>query len=357
MDRRLLAGIIILIIIISILGSITALPYFITPTNSWVFQQTQINKLHDLGYDGSDITIGIIDTGVDIHQPEFDTSTFNGWNDLINHEPMYYDDADHGTHLAGILTAQGSYEGLFSNILLKGIAPKSTLIIVKAIPENQYLFGGGTYRTIADGITYCMEHHADIILLGLGANPEQLQITNTTHLIQTITNATSQGIFIVVPAGNDGQHDDGEVIFPASLETVITVGATTQLQTIAPFSSQGHQYPTTHNPHKKPEILAPGHMILSTRINSAYGYQSGTAQAAAIVTGILALLLDAYPQYQHTSYTNHSSDTIPLFKEALATTAKKIGSLQHAKEPLAHDDSYGYGLIQAYVMYEYLAQH
>ena len=112
-----------------------------------------------------------------------------------------------------------------------------------------------------------------------------------------------------------------------------------------------------HNPNKKPELVAPGESILSTRINSGYGELSGTSQATAYVTGIIALLLDAYPEYKHDGDKNQNATTIQLFKEILAKTAKKIGNLQGNDDEFSHDDLYGYGLIQAYDIYKELAKY
>ena len=357
MERRLLGIIIILVLIISIFSTIIILPA-ITPTaNSWAVDITQINRLQALGFTGKNVTIGIIDTGIDINHQEFDTTTFVGWVDTINHETDYYDNDDHGTHLTGILVSQGSYEGLFTSILTTGIAPDSAILAIKAIPQNQYLFGGGTDQSIIEAIDYCIDHNVDIILLSLGPSPESLLLTNLSKITNTIQTALSQGIFIIIPAGNDGQSDDGDIIPLASIEGVICVGSITRTETISTFSSKGHQYPQMTDPHKKPEIVAPGENILSTRTAGAYGQQSGTGQAAAYVTGIFALLLDAYPELKRTGSHNQNLTTILLFKQLLSETAKKIGSLQQTQSHLAHDDHYGYGLIQAYSLYEKLAQN
>lgn len=357
MERRILGIIIILILIISIFGTILILPSITSQANQWSTQITQIDQLHTLGFTGKNVTIALIDTGIDITHQEFETTSFTGWLDTINHKPHYYDDDDHGTHLAGILISKGSYEGIFTNILLTGIAPDSNILAIKAIPQNQYIFGGGTEQTLIQGIQYSIDHDADIILISLGPAPETFSITNLTALTNTINNALSQGIFIIVPAGNDGQSDDGDITPLASIDHVITVGAITKTETIAAFSSKGHQYPQMTDPHKKPEIVAPGENILSTRTAGAYGQQSGTGQAAAYVSGILALLLDAYPEFKHNGIKNQNLTTITLFKEIISQTTKKIGSLKYTKNQISHDDHYGYGLIQAYAIYEQLAAY
>ena len=349
--------IVILIVVSMLLISIVLLPLIVQQSNRWGEQTTQIDKLHALGFDGSEVIIGIIDTGVDRSHQEFESSSFIAWKDLINDNTGYYDDDDQGTHLAGILVAQGSYPGLLSGVHLQGITPKARLVIVKAIPQNQYLYGGGNDTLIASAIRFCIDSGADIILLSMGMSPEKVNFDNTTQTTEQIQQAIDQGIFVVAPVGNDQQDDDGDVCFPANLEHVIGVGSIDSTNLLSSFSSKGHQYPWSSNPNKKPELVAPGENIRSARINGAYGKMSGTSQAATYVAGILALLLDAFPEFKHDGKYNTNETTIVLVKEILVTTALKIGSLQGETELMSHDDYYGYGLIQGFDAYQQLAQY
>ncbi|MFO7677019.1 MAG: S8 family serine peptidase [Thermoplasmatota archaeon] len=357
MQRKIIIAITLLLVLCLVLITLSILPLLITPANQWSIQETQIDKLHQLGFYGSGITIGIIDTGIDSNHHEFDQTSFLGWNDFIHHQDTYYDDEDQGTHIAGILISQGSYHGLVSGINLKGIAHKAELFIVKAIPKNHYLFGGGNDSIIADAIQFCIDNNVDIILLSLGMSPDYIDFSTNTKTTEKINQAIQQGIFIVAPAGNDQHHDDGDVCFPSTIPNVISVGAIKQTNTITSFTSKGHQYPWSINPNKKPELVAPGEKIMSTRTNGAYGQLSGTPQAAAFVCGILALLLEAYPEYKPNGAKNQNQTTIQLFKEIFAITAKKIGTLQNTPAPYSHNDYYGYGLIQAYEAYKELAKY
>lgn len=349
---------IILLIIIAFIIATISMASILTPiANNWMQTTTQINILHNLGFDGTDITIGVIDTGCDISHQEFDTTTFIAWKDFINNKTTYYDDSDQGTHIIGLLVAKSSYEGLFSGVNLKGIVPNAHIVTVKAIPKNQFLFGGGTDTSIATAIQFCIQKNVDIILLSMGITPEKTTFQTTTKTTTAITHAIQQGIFVVTPAGNDGENDDGDVAFPGTIDDVICVGSISKDLIITPFSSKGHQYQTTQNPNKKPELVAPGNQLLSTRVANAYGEYSGTAQAATIVAGILALLLDAYPEYKPLGEKNQNHTTIQLFKTILAQTAQKIGTLTKNTAQFSHDDFYGYGLIQAYECYKELGKY
>jgi subtilisin family serine protease len=356
--RRILIMVLVLLIVISIiLASISILSMVVPVANGWAVQVTQIDRLHALGFYGAGVTIGIVDTGVDSTHQEFDESSFIAWHDSMHQRSAYYDDSDHGTHVAGLLVSKGSFEGLLSGINMQGIAPEVQVIMVKAVPQDQYFYSTGNDTIIAQGIQFCIEQGADIILLSSGKNPQNLRLNQDSMVAAACLQALEQGIFVVAPAGNDGHDDDGDVAFPGVLDGVIAVGSIGSNSLISAFSSQGHQYLTMQHPHKKPELVAPGERIVSTRVHGGYGEISGTSQAATYVAGVLALLLDAYPEYKHDGTRNQNATTISLFKEILAVTAAKIGSLEADTVMYSHDDVYGYGLIQAYDAYTKLADY
>ncbi len=355
-NKKLVLFVILIVVFIILISFFSIITSTLT-SNLWASNMTQIDRLHELGFDGTGVTVGIIDTGVSIDHQDFESSSFIAWIDTINQNKEYYDDEDHGTHISGILASKDSLQGIFSGIKMKGISNNADFVIAKSIPQNQYMFTGGNDSTINEGIQFCIDNGADIILLSMGLGPEFLDFNENNRTIEIINYAIRKGIFVVVPAGNDGQDDDGDVCFPATLENVISVGAISKGNTILSFSSKGHQYPDTKHPNKKPELVAPGDNILSTRINGAYGEISGTSQAAAYVAGVIALLLDAYPEYKHDGIKNYNETTIKLFKEIFAKTAKKIGNLINIENEWSHDDLYGYGLIQAYESYKELAKY
>ncbi|MEM0467263.1 MAG: S8 family serine peptidase [Candidatus Thermoplasmatota archaeon] len=355
--RRYIIVLSILLILAVSFGYLSLLPYSVPRANQWAEKAVQIDKLHMLGFDGSGVVIGIIDTGVDTQHQEFDDDSFLSWTDLINQKNRPYDDEDHGTHVTGLLIAKGSYEGLISGVNLNGIAPKARILHVKAIPANQYFYDGGNSSIIAEGIQFCVDQHVDILVVSMGVSPEKINFAEKNKVLQALDRAIACGIFVIVPAGNDGQNDDGDVCFPATHPHVISVGSIANNYLISPFSSKGHQYPGTIDPNKKPELVAPGENILSTRIHGSYGELSGTAQAAVYTAGVLALLLNAYPEYKPSCQEDINTTAIHVVKQILAQSAKKIGNLEGAKEIFTHDDWYGYGLIQAYDAYIQLAQY
>jgi len=348
-QKIILGFLIVLLLCASVLASILVI---VPPANQRVYELTQLQQLHLLGLTGEGITIGLIDTGVDYNHQEFSPSSFSGWNDVIHNQAQGYDDGDHGTHIAGLLVAQGTIEGSLSGIHLQGITPQAQLLVVKAVSQADQEFGTGNDSLIAEAITYCIEHDADIILLSLGNHPENILPVPAPQTQAACLTAIQNGICVIAPAGDDGDQDDEDVAFPASIPKVLSVGAVNTFEAIASFSSQGHQYPDSEDPHKKPELVAPGVRLCSTRGQGSYGQISGTSQAAAMVTGCVALLLEAYPQLQ----TMKNETRVEIMTTVLIQTAKSYLPSSNQNE-LTHDDHYGYGLIQAYDAYVALAQY
>ncbi len=302
----------------------------------WAFEITQITDLNDNGFDGDGVIIGIVDSGIDITHPDLAHINITAWVDYVGSKPEPYDDNGHGTHVAGIIAAQGEIDG---------IAPKVKMVVVKAISSS----GSGSDSNVARGIDFCVDNGADVICLSLGGKPRFLNLGDDTA--QACEDAIDQGVFVVAAAGNDGEDDDGEVASPATVDGVIAVGAVDEDKSIAPFSSEGNNegeipgyqwWDLTEpvDPNKKPELVAPGVDIVSTWLDEEYAKASGTSQATAFVAGGVVLILDADPEYQREGGNGGDADAVTDLKNAFMDTAEKWPGQD------THDDRYGYGLIK-----------
>jgi subtilisin family serine protease len=313
------------------------------PANEWAYKMVGLRSVGDLNGEG--IRVAIVDTGIDADHPSLDHLTII-WRDEVNGKSEPYDDVGHGTHVAGIIAAQGgSFGGRVQGYNLKGAAPKAELIVVKAIRAED---GKGDKADVANGITFAVQNQADVICLSLGANPSALDLL-PSDLEDAVRSATNQGILVVASAGNvnEGEQQD-DVKVPANLELVIAVGAVDQNKKVTPFSAHGredlNQGPFAtglggrQDPNKKPEVVAPGAKIKGAWKDGNYAVASGTSQAAPFVCGALALLLQKCANLR----AQNSSSLVGTVKNQLTKTAEKL-----AGQRTPHDNAAGYGLLRA----------
>ncbi|MGI6367437.1 MAG: S8 family peptidase [Anaerolineae bacterium] len=238
-----------------------------------------------MGVDGSGVRIAVIDTGVDLHHPDFHGRIAEAV-DLVGEGPN--DQNGHGTHCAGV--ALGS--GIASAGRYRGIAPGALLYAAKALHRN----GQGMMSDVMAGIEWAVEHKVQIISLSLGGPGSS---DGHDALSDICDAAVAAGVVVVVAAGNDGPGSS-TIGSPGAARRVITVGATDDTDTIASFSSRG---PTADN-RVKPDVVAPGHRIaaararnteLGTPVDPYYTELSGTSMATPLVAGVCALILAREP--------------------------------------------------------------
>jgi subtilisin family serine protease len=192
-------------------------------------------------------------------------------------------DAEHGTHVAGIIGAvRGNGQGV------DGIAPAVRIMSVRTVPD-----GDERDKDVANAIRYAVDNGARVINMSFGKaySPYKGAVDDAVKY------ADSKGVLMVHAAGNDGENTDEKPSFPtpaylkggARAQNWIEVGASswrTGDSLAAPFSNYGKQ---------QVDIFAPGVDILSTVPGGKYERNSGTSMAAPVVTGVAALLLAYYP--------------------------------------------------------------
>ncbi|MFF2484217.1 S8 family serine peptidase [Paenibacillus sp. NPDC058071] len=215
---------------------------------------------------GHRVKIGVIDTGVDFSHPDLRQSLSRGIN-LLNRSMLPHDDNGHGTHIAGTIAAANQVQGMI------GIAPRSQIYPVKAFDNN----GSAFVSDIILGIDWCVRNRIQIINMSFGMK------TRSKALYNAVTNAYNAGVIVVASSGNDGKRRS--VDYPARYPQTISVGATTRLRRIAPFSNRGIYI----------DIYAPGEKIVSAWLRGKYHEMSGTSMATSHVSGAIALLLAHRP--------------------------------------------------------------
>ena len=228
---------------------------------------------------GSGIRVGVIDTGIDYTHPDLggcfgEGCKVAGGYDFYDNDADPMDPFSHGTHVAGIIAANGK---------VKGVAPEATLYAYRVCAQfcpTSYIIQA-LERAADPDQNPSTPDALDVVNLSLGG-PGDLDDLSTIAANQ----ASKAGIVVVISAGNDGQKPNA-VGTPGNAELAITVAASNQQDTIADFSSRG---PSASDIVFKPDLAAPGDYINSTTPNNQHGYNSGTSMAAPHVAGAAALL-------------------------------------------------------------------
>jgi len=256
----------------------------------------------NLAYNGSGVRVAVIDTGIYEHPALNIVANRNFVSDEVSSN--YGDDVGHGTHVGGIIAGDGTG----SDGKYRGVAPGVSLINARA--GN---ISGLEEGDIINAIDWSSKPiglggaDADIISMSFGGGYPYI----SDLITQAITNAQdAYGVIFVASAGNDGpNYFTGST--PASGIDVISVGATDQNDELAFFSSWG----PTFGYLGYPDVVAPGVNIISTDAkdstfskeeryignffdfsgNADYIPLSGTSMSAPIVSGALAILIEAYP--------------------------------------------------------------
>lgn len=267
---------------------------------------------------GDGVTIGFLDTGLDQLQGTssglglstdlYGRDKFWGTYDAINNSISNYsnEESGHGTHVASI-AGNADYD-VYGN--LYGVAPNASLVGIKAFDAE----GKATYADVIRGIDWALQvkDQINLRILNMSFSGPVRSFYWDDPLNQAVMKAWQAGIVVVASAGNNGP-DPMTIGVPGNVPYIITVGAMTDNYTesnlsddkLATFSAAG---PTIEG-FVKPEIVAPGGhlaglMAYNTQIvqdhpefhdGGKYFEMSGTSQAAAVVSGVAALMLMQEP--------------------------------------------------------------
>ena len=248
---------------------------------------------------GKNISIGVIDTGVDYTHPDLGgcsedeflsrncSKVVGGYNfvDDDNNNPMDYN--GHGTHVASIAAGNGS---------LKGMAPDAEIYAYKALDDS----GGGDFDDILLALEKAVEDDVDVVVMSLGSHcgdegsrrgydeycggPEDILSNKVNQIVE------KNDTFVSVAAGNSGTYED--VATPGVAENALTVGSVNKSGLVSSFSSRGPIIYGNYSNREhflKPDLVAVGGNV-NASVPWGYTFLSGTSMSAPHVAGMAALL-------------------------------------------------------------------
>lgn len=276
-----------------------------------------VDALHLQGITGKGVTVAVVDSGLWEHESLIrDTSgknrllgRYDALTDVVDSEVV--DESGHGTHMTSIIAHSGQTikDGRPTGTF-KGVAPDAGLVAVKVLDREGFAHVLEIVRAIQWVVDNREKYNIRVLNLSFAQQPRWPYWDDPVD--QAAMRAWAEGIAVVAAAGNDGP--DVETIgSPGNLPYVITVGAVTDSWTpetrdddyVPDFSSRG----PTPSGHVKPDVVAlGGHMTGLIHPRSAIALEqpedilstgefvsTGSSQASALVSGILALLLQLEP--------------------------------------------------------------
>ncbi|MGC4758858.1 type VII secretion-associated serine protease mycosin [Micromonospora trifolii] len=266
----------------------------------WYVDELRIEQAHEIST-GRGVVVAVIDSGVEASHPDLRGQVLAGGRSYGASGDGRSDDDGHGTHMAGIIAAKPSSDGVV------GVAPGVKILPIKMRKDD------GSYRDtgVARGIRMAVDGGAKVINMSFGgpgvANPVEQD---------AIKYALDRDVVVVAAAGNTARGSVA-VDSPANTPGVIAVTGTTRGGAFWSGSVQG------------PEavVAAPGDGIYNVLNEAGYGWGDGTSDSTAIVSGLAALIRSKYPDLSAPNVINR-----------IIRTARDAG-------PSGRDAQYGFGVI------------
>jgi serine protease AprX len=265
------------------------------------------------GYTGKGIGVALIDTGVTevpgldtgnvVHGPDL---SFDSQDPELAHKDAY----GHGTHLGSIIAGRdvaGTPRSYAATGRFNGVAPDAELVSVKVGASD----GAVDVSQVIAAIDWVVAHREelDIRVLNLSYGTNSTQDPRIDPLTFAVERAWKAGIVVVVAAGNDGSTTR-RLANPAQSPYVLAVGPADTGGTVGHRDDTVPLWGTRGTNQRHVDLVAPGASVLGARVPNGYADErnplarvgsrfaraSGTSQAAAVMSGAVALLLQARPR-------------------------------------------------------------
>jgi len=268
------------------------------------------------GFSGAGVDVAVIDSGVVpvdgltapgkvVNGPDL---SFESGEDAVRHLDTY----GHGTHMAGIIA--GRDDAVPTPVRdarhdrFVGIAPDARIVNIKVANSA----GATDVSQVIAAIDWVVEHRRsnglNIRVLNLSFGTDGVQDYRLDPLAHAVEEAWRRGVVVVAAAGNDG-YGDARMNNPAYDPYVIAVGGSHGRGTISPDDDVVAGWSSRGDAARRPDLVAPGQSVVSlrdpgsridlehasARVGERFFRGSGTSQAAAVVSGAAAVLLQQRP--------------------------------------------------------------
>lgn len=320
-----------------------------------IFNQWSLDKISATqswsAVQGSNVVVAVIDSGIDIQHPDLknniwnnpgeipsnniddDSNGFiddiNGWNFVENNNNVQ-DGYGHGTHVAGIIGAEGN-----NSVGVAGINWHISIMALRFQNNDGLGFTGEAIQAINYAVMMKQKYNINIVAINASWGNDR---GTSSLLVNAINNANNNNILFVCAAGNSAVDCDINPRYPAAynLPNIVSVAASDSYDYLAGFSNYGKN---------TIDITAPGISIYSTLPNNRYDYMSGTSQAAPQVSGAIALLASVKPTLSALEIKQailDSVDKIPSFLDKIysggrlniKSALEKIGIIFQETKPM-----------------------
>ena len=260
------------------------------------YKYWDVSRIHEMGITGEDITVAVVDTGLDYSHPAFNLKENIEFKDCTGSVLGTNDTNGHGTMCAGIICGDAfeysknpdSYEEEEKSARFPpGIANEAKLVVYKVF-SGDYASNEAICAALQDIET---RGDIDVVSLSLGSSAFVLPIA------KAVSSLISKGVIVVCAASNEGNKYIQPIAFPARLGHVLCIGSHDEHGKTSRFSPVGQQI----------DFLAPGEEITAPSSTYYHHYMetySGTSFAAPAVAGLICLILD-YIKKEHPYIMQH----------------------------------------------------
>ncbi len=288
-------------------------------------------SIHAAGITGNGVTVGVLDTGVDLDHPDLADAVvaeacFCSGNSGCcpdgsaqqSGAGSAQDDHGHGTNIAGIITSNGS-------IAPKGGAPGANIVAVKVMDsQNRFCCSSD----VLAGIDYIISEHPEVQVVNASLGTSAMTSAapcdgepGASAWKTAVDTLRANGVLFFASSGNQGSATS--LPFPACVESTVAVGAVYDSN----FGPNGVfcSDPTTapdklacfSNSNPAVDIVAPGAPMTSTGLGGGTSTFFGTSQASALAAACAALLLEKEP-----SLSPEALETLIETSEVIVTDAR-----------------------------------